>query len=73
MSDIHDIIANVVQSFIHNSIPSDLYDMEKETTEYYNKENFVSDVTDVYVKHFVAKRIEELTNALNVIKNNEEN
>ena len=73
MSDIHDIIANVVQSFIHNSIPSDLYDMEKKTTEYYNKENFVSDVTDVYVNHFVANRIEELTNALNVIKNNEEN
>lgn len=71
MSDIHDIIANVVQSFIHNRIPSEIYDNANKTVEYYNKENFTTNVEDVYVKHFVVKRMEELTNALNALKNND--
>lgn len=73
MSDIHDIIANVVHSFIHNGIPSELYEKEKDTVEYYSKKNFTSDVRDVYVDYFVTKRIEELTDALNTYKNNFEN
>jgi hypothetical protein len=68
--DVHEIIANVIQSFIHNNIPNTLYENAKETANEYNVANFRNDIKKVYIEHFVNKRISELNEALTVVKNN---
>lgn len=70
MHDVHEIIANVVQSFIHNNVPDVLYKNADDSVSKYRKEQFVNDIKTVYIEHFVAQRIKDLEEYLSVTKNN---
>ena len=69
--DVHDIIANVVQAFLHNNIPSEIYENANKTVSEYSYDNFTNSIKNVYIEKYVNERLSELHNALAIIKNEE--
>ena len=69
--DVHAIIANVVQAFLHNAIPAEIYENANKTVSEYSKNNFENSIKTVYIDKFVNERLNEFKEALSTIKNQE--
>lgn len=70
MSDSSNVIANVIESFLMDSIPQEIYDKAAETAKYYSEDAFTEDIKRVYIETYVEGRKKELTTALGIAKNN---
>lgn len=72
LRDVHEIIANVVQAFLHDAIPNELYENAKKTVAEYSTENFKNNVKNVYIEKFVNERLKDFKEALALLKKEEE-
>jgi hypothetical protein len=70
VNELPEIIASVVQSYIHDNIPELLYQEMNKTVEKYSPENFKDNVKKLYLDTLVKNRKEEMEKALTLLINN---
>jgi hypothetical protein len=69
-NELPEIIASVVQSYLHDNIPELLYQEMNKTVEKYSPENFKENVKKLYLDTLVKNRKEEMEKALSLLINN---
>lgn len=67
LNAIPDIIANIIQSYLHNNIPAELYKSCNDTASMYTKDKFVDSIKEVY-GGIMESRKNEMETALKVIE-----
>lgn len=70
--DAYDLLASVIDSYIHNSIPDVIQKEADMVLKNYTSALQIEDIKRVYVEGIFEERKKELTEALSIAKNNEE-
>ena len=63
-----ELIAGVVQSFLSNQIPSEVYDNASKTVSEYLSQKMEEDIQKVYIDGFINERLKEFQIALDIAK-----
>ena len=68
-TDANNVLADVIEAFLTDNIPSQIFENAKATAENYSDERFTEDVKYTYIDNFVKARKNELRTAIGIANN----